>query len=171
MHYNSTNFWSEILNTKHTLFFHVLTPLKYYPMTVRTESSSGQPSQSLSPPMPMHPGPQGWSHESLSQWCQRRACPPLPPFLLYLAMGLMSLPGLGLSSFPWRCPMPRIWSASRSALLGSLAGDRGTNTGWKVLHYWSQPWSLCSPAFRELLACACLLFTVKTTMPMNKLTQ
>lgn len=108
-----------------------LTPLKCSPMTVRTLRAlmglnrTAQPSRGLPSPMPMGPGSQGWSHDSLSQWCHSSACPPLPTFLLYLAMGLMSLPGLGLSSFPWRCPMPKVWSASRCSLLCSLRqGDQ-----------------------------------------------
>lgn len=74
------------------------TPLKYSPMIVRTLRAlispnwTGQPPQGLSPSTPWVQGPKAEAM-SLLQWS---ACPPLPLFLLYLA-----IPALPSHAWPW----------------------------------------------------------------------
>lgn len=144
-------------------------PLRYSPMTFRT----------LEIEWPAFPGhlpiyAYGSRVPRLKPWVP---APMLPKKFLSPSSPIPALPSHGANVPAWTWPVLFFMEMSNAkglvspqcALLYSLVGDR--DTVWKALHCQPQPWSLSSPAFRELLARACLLFTVKNTMPVNKAIQ
>lgn len=128
MHYNPTNFWSEVSYTNMCYFSEVLSNVVRPLRAPIGLNSTGQPSWGFSPPMPMGPERQGWSRECLSQQCHRSACPSPPLLLLYLASSLIpelashqGAVGLGLplthrEKFCCNKPVKTLFSSCRKSL-------------------------------------------------------